>query len=72
EQVQLNAEAQAESLSALELAFNARLEAIEQQAGEGRAEFAALQAQLEKNDGGFSRRPASTGSDPKSGAQTDC
>ena len=72
EQVQLNAEAQAESLSALELAFNARLEAIEQQAGEGRDAFAALQAQLEKNDGGFSRRPASTGSDPKSGAQTDC
>ncbi|WNK67597.1 GPO family capsid scaffolding protein [Pantoea agglomerans] len=72
EQVQLNAESQALKLSALEQSVTARLEAIEQQAGEDRAAFAALQGQLSQTDGSFTRRPAATGSDPKSGAQTDC
>ncbi|MEN4768979.1 GPO family capsid scaffolding protein [Duffyella gerundensis] len=72
EQVQLNAESQAQKLSSLESALTGRLEAIEQQAGEDRAAFAALQGQLETTDGSFSRRPAATGSDPKAGTQTDC
>ncbi|QPG28598.1 GPO family capsid scaffolding protein [Pantoea sp. SM3640] len=72
EQVQLNAESQTQELSALEQSLAARLEAIEQQAGEDRAAFAALQGQLSQTDGSFTRRPAATGSDPKSGAQTDC
>lgn len=72
EQVQLNAESQTQELSALEQSVSARLEAIEQQAGEDRAAFAALQGQLSQTDGSFIRRPAATGSDPKSGAQTDC
>ncbi|MEN4849148.1 GPO family capsid scaffolding protein [Pantoea agglomerans] len=72
EQVQLNAESQTLKLSALEQSVGARLEAIEQQAGEDRAAFAALQGQLSQTDGSFTRRPAATGSDPKSGAQTDC
>lgn len=72
EQVQLNAESQAQKLSSLESALTVRLEAIEQQAGEDRAAFAALQGQLETTDGSFSRRPAATGSDPKAGTQTDC
>jgi len=72
EQVQLNAESQALKLSALEQSVTARLEAIEQQAGEDRAAFAALQGQLSQTDGSFNRRQAATGSDPKSGAQTDC
>ena len=72
EQVQLNAESQTHELSALEQSVSARLEAIEQQAGEDRAAFAALQGQLSQTDGSFTRRPAATGSDPKSGAQTDC
>ncbi|MFL6613110.1 MAG: GPO family capsid scaffolding protein [Pantoea agglomerans] len=72
EQVQLNAESQTQKLSALEQTVTARLEAIEQQAGEDRAAFAALQGQLSQTDGSFTRRPAATGSDPKSGAQTDC
>jgi len=72
EQVQLNAESQTQELLALEQAVSARLEAIEQQSGEDRAAFAALQGQLSQTDGSFTRRPAATGSDPKSGAQTDC
>ncbi|MEN4588661.1 GPO family capsid scaffolding protein [Pantoea agglomerans] len=72
EQVQMNAESQSQELSALEQSVGARLEAIEQQAGEDRAAFAALQGQLSQTDGSFTRRPAATGSDPKSGAQTDC
>lgn len=72
EQVQLNAESQTLKLSALEQSVGARLEAIEQQAGEDRAAFAALQGQLSQTDGSLTRRPAATGSDPKSGAQTDC
>jgi len=72
EQVQLNAESQTLKLSALEQSVTARLEAIEQQAGEDRAAFAALQGLLSQTDGSFNRRPAATGSDPKSGAQTDC
>jgi len=72
EQVQLNAESQTQELSALEQSITARLEAIEQQAAEDRAAFAALQGQLSQTDGSFTRRPAATGSDPKSGAQTDC
>lgn len=72
EQVQLNAESQTLKLSALEKSLSDRLEAVEQQAGEDRAAFAELQGQLAQTDGGFTRRPASTGSDPKSGAQTDC
>jgi hypothetical protein len=72
EQVQLNAESQTQKLSALEQTVTARLEAIEQQAGEDRAAFAELQGQLSQTDGSFTRRPAATGSDPKSGAQTDC
>jgi len=71
-QVQQNAESQAQKLSSLESALTVRLEAIEQQAGEDRAAFAALQGQLETTDGSFSRRPAATGSDPKAGTQTDC
>jgi hypothetical protein len=72
EQVQLNAESQTQKLSALEKALGERLDAVEQQAGEDRAAFAALQGQLETTDGSFSRRPAATGSDPKAGTQTDC
>ena len=72
EQVQLNAESLTQELSALEQSVTARLEAIEQQAGEDRAAFAELQGQLSQTDGSFTRRPAATGSDPKSGAQTDC
>lgn len=72
EQVQLNAESQTQALSALEQSVTARLEAIEQQTGDDRAAFAALQGQLSQTDGSFNRRPAATGSDPKSGAQTDC
>ncbi|MGF6474753.1 hypothetical protein ABIE06_001566 [Pantoea dispersa] len=72
EQVQLNADTQSQNLSELEQSVTARLEAIEQQAGEDRAAFAALQGQLSQTDGSFARRPAATGSDPKSGAQTDC
>ncbi|MBB1226012.1 GPO family capsid scaffolding protein [Pantoea pleuroti] len=72
EQVQLNAESQTQELSVLEQSVTARLEAIEQQAGEDRDAFAALQGQLSQTDGSFTRRPAATGSDPKSGAQTDC
>ncbi|MEN4525059.1 GPO family capsid scaffolding protein [Pantoea agglomerans] len=72
EQVQLNAESQTQELSALEQSVTARLEAIEQQAGEDRTAFAELQGQLSQTDGSFTRRPAATGSDPKSGAQTDC
>ncbi|NBB57493.1 GPO family capsid scaffolding protein [Pantoea vagans] len=72
EQVQLNADSQTQELSALEQSVSARLEAIEQQAGEDRAAFAALQGQLSQTDGSFNRRPAATGSDPKSGTQTDC
>jgi len=72
EQVQLNAESQTQKLSALEQSVDARLEAIEQQAGEDRAAFTALKGQLSQTDGSFTRRPAATGSDPKSGAQTDC
>ena len=72
EQVQLNAESQTQKLSALEKALGERLDAVEQQAGEDRAAFAALQGQLETTDGSFSRRLAATGSDPKAGTQTDC
>lgn len=72
EQVQLNAETQSQNLSELEQSVTVRLEAIERQAGEDRAAFAELQEQLSQTDGSFNRRPASTGSDPKSGAQTDC
>lgn len=72
EQVQLNADTQSQNLSELEQSVTARLEAIEQQAGEDRAAFAALQGQLSQTDCSFARRPAATGSDPKSGAQTDC
>lgn len=72
EQVQLNADTQSQNLSELEQSVTARLEAIEQQSVEDRAAFAELQVQLSQTDGSFNRRPASTGSDPKSGAQTDC
>lgn len=72
EQVQQNGEEQTQKLSALEQTLTDRLEALEQQSGEDRAAFAALQAQLSKTDGGFSRRPASTGADNKTGVQTDC
>ncbi|RAP72863.1 GPO family capsid scaffolding protein [Candidatus Erwinia dacicola] len=61
EQVQQNGEEQTQKLSALEL-----------QAGEDRTAFTALQVQLGKTDGGFSRRPASTGGDNKASVQTDC
>jgi len=71
-QVQQNADEQTQKLSALEKALGERLDAVEQQAGEDRAAFAALQGQLETTDGSFSRRPAATGSDPKAGTQTDC
>ncbi|MDU5838389.1 MAG: GPO family capsid scaffolding protein [Pantoea sp.] len=72
EQVQLNADTQSQNLSELEQSVTARLEAIEQQSVEDRAAFAELQVQLSQTDGSFNRRPASTGSDPKSGALTDC
>lgn len=72
EQVQQNGEEQTQKLSALEQTLTDRLEALEQQSGEDRTAFAALQAQLSKTDGGFSRRPASTGADNKTGVQTDC
>lgn len=72
EQVQQNGEAQAQNLSALETALTERLDALEQQAGEDRTAFATLQAQLSKTDGGFSRRPASTGGDSTASVQTDC
>lgn len=72
EQVQQNGEAQAQNLSALEVALTERLDALELQAGEDRTAFTALQAQLAKTDGGFSRRPASTGGDNKASVQTDC
>jgi len=71
-QVQQNADEHTQKLSALEKALGERLDAVEQQAGEDRAAFAALQGQLETTDGSFSRRPAATGSDPKAGTQTDC
>jgi len=71
-QVQQNADEQTQKLSELEKALGERLDAVEQQAGEDRAAFAALQGQLETTDGSFSRRPAATGSDPKAGTQTDC
>ncbi|MEY8770299.1 GPO family capsid scaffolding protein [Erwinia sp. ACCC 02193] len=72
EQVQQNGEAQAQNLSALETALTERLDALELQAGEDRTAFTALQAQLAKTDGGFSRRPASTGGDSTASVQTDC
>ncbi|MFG6076079.1 GPO family capsid scaffolding protein [Erwinia sp. OPT-41] len=72
EQVQQNGEAQAQNLSALETALTERLDALELQAGEDRAAFTALHAQLAKTDGGFSRRPASTGGDNTASVQTDC
>ncbi len=72
EQVQQNGEAQTQKLSALERALTGRLDALEQQTVEDRAAFTALQTQLSKTDGGFSRRPAATGSDNKASVQTDC
>ena len=72
EQVQQNGEAQTQNLSALETALTERLDALEQQAGDDRAAFTALQAQLAKTDGGFARRPAATGADNKASVQTDC
>ncbi|OFC60775.1 GPO family capsid scaffolding protein [Candidatus Erwinia dacicola] len=72
EQVQQNGEEQTQKLSALELALTERLDALELQAGEDRTAFTALQVQLGKTDGGFSRRPASTGGDNKASVQTDC
>lgn len=72
EQVQQNSDEQTQKLSVLELALTERLEALELQAGEDRTAFTALQVQLGKTDGGFSRRPASTGSDNKASVQTDC
>lgn len=72
EQVQQNGDAQTQSLSALEKTLTGRLDAVEQQAGEYRTELAELQAQLAKTDGGFTRRPASTGGNEKASVQTDC
>ncbi|MCX8962716.1 GPO family capsid scaffolding protein [Erwinia psidii] len=72
EQVQQNGEAQTQKLSLLELALAGRIDALEQQAGEDRTAFAALQARLGKTDSGFSRRPAATGGDNKASVQTDC
>ncbi|WP_261644416.1 GPO family capsid scaffolding protein [Erwinia mallotivora] len=72
EQVQQNGEAQTQKLSALEQALAGRIDALEQQAGEDRAAFSALQARLGKTDGGFSRRPAATGGDNQASVQTDC
>lgn len=72
EQVQQNGDEQTQKLSALELALTGRLDALEQQTVEDRAAFTALQAQLSKTDGGFSRRPAATGGDNKASVQTDC
>ena len=72
EQVQQNGDAQTQSLSALEKTLTGRLEAVEQQAGEYRTELAELQSQLAKTDGGFARRPASTGGNEKASVQTDC
>ncbi|ELY4863984.1 GPO family capsid scaffolding protein [Cronobacter sakazakii] len=73
EKVQQNEEDQAQKLSALESGLTARLEALEQQIADDRSAFGALKTQLSQNDGAsFTRRPAATGSDPKSGVQTDC
>lgn len=72
EQVQQNGDAQTQSLSALEKTLTGRLDAVEQQVGEYRTELAELQAQLAKTDGGFTRRPASTGGNEKASVQTDC
>jgi len=72
EQVQQSGDAQTQSLSALEKTLTGRLEAVEQQAGEYRTELAELQSQLAKTDGGFTRRPASTGGNEKASVQTDC
>ena len=72
EQVQQNGDEQTQKLSALEQALTGRLDALELQAGEDRDAFTALESQLGKTDGGFSRRPASTGADNKNGVQTDC
>lgn len=72
EQVQQNGDEQTQKLSALELALSGRIDALELQAGEDRSAFSALQSQLGKTDGSFTRRPASTGADNKTGVQTDC
>jgi hypothetical protein len=72
EQVQQNGDEQTQKLSALELALSGRIDALELQAGEDRSAFTALQSQLGKTDGSFTRRPASTGADNKTGVQTDC
>lgn len=72
EQVQQNGDEQTQKLSALELALSERIDALELQAGEDRSAFTALQSQLGKTDGSFTRRPASTGADNKNGVQTDC
>ncbi|WP_312203825.1 GPO family capsid scaffolding protein [Mixta calida] len=73
EKVQQNEEELTQKLSALEAGLTGRLEALEQQSADDRSAFSALKTQLSQNDGAsFTRRPAATGSDPKSGAQTDC
>lgn len=73
EKVQQNEEDQAHKLSALASNLTDRLETLEQQLADDRTAFSALKTQLSQNDGAsFSRRPAATGSDPKSGVQTDC
>lgn len=72
EQVQLNSDAHAKQLSALEKAFSDRLEALEKQTGEDRKAMSALQKTLAKTDASFTRRPPSTGGDGKGSAQTDC
>ena len=71
--MQQNEDELTQKLSALESGLTARLEALEQQLADDRSAFGALKTQLSQNDGAsFTRRPAATGSDPKSGVQTDC
>lgn len=73
EKVQQNEDELTQKLSALEAGLAGRLEVLEQQLADDRSAFGALKTQLSQNDGAsFARRPAATGSDPKSGVQTDC
>ncbi len=72
EQVQQNSDTHTQKLSAAEQSLTEKLNALEQQAVKDRDAFTALQAQLAKTDGSFTRRPVSSGGDGKNSAQTDC
>lgn len=72
EQVQTNAESQAQALSAAESRFTQRLCELETQAKKDREAITSLIESLASTDGGFSRRPQATGGDTGSALQTDC